>query len=58
MSLTKKDQHIDPDLFDLFLRCDVYRDYAERFMRAEQIEAVDIDAFVETFPTTEGLVLV
>ena len=46
MSAMKKDQHIDPDLFDLFLRAGVYREYAERFMRPEQIDAVDIAAYV------------
>lgn len=38
--------HIDPELFDLFLQAGVWRDYAERFMRPEQIDAVDIDAFM------------
>ncbi len=50
MAQMKKDQHIDPDLFDLFLRSGVYRDYAERFMRPEQIDAVDIAAFVSAPP--------
>ncbi|MFZ4536304.1 HD domain-containing phosphohydrolase [Propionivibrio sp.] len=51
MSLMKKDQHIDPDLFDLFLRSGVYREYAERYMRPEQIDAVDIEAYVEKVAT-------
>ena len=46
MSFMKKDQHIDPDLFDLLLRSGVYRDYAARFMRPEQIDAVDISTYV------------
>ena len=46
MSLMKKDQHIDPDLFDLFLRSGVYQEYAARFMRPEQIDTVDITAFI------------
>ena len=46
MSFMKKDQHIDPDLFDLFLRSGIYRDYAARFMRPEQIDEVDISAYV------------
>ena len=46
MSLMKKDQHIDPDLFDLFLRSGVYREYAARFMRPEQIDTVDITAYI------------
>ena len=47
MSFMKKDQHIDPDLFDLFLHSGVYRDYAQRFMRPEQIDEVDIFAFLD-----------
>ena len=46
MSLMKKEQHIDPDLFDLFLRAGVYREYAERFMKPELIDAVDIKAYL------------
>ena len=36
MSFMKKEQHIDPELFDLFLRSGVYREYAEQHMRPEQ----------------------
>ncbi len=42
MSAMKDEHHIDPELFNLFLRSGVYRDYAERFMRPEQIDAVDV----------------
>lgn len=35
--------HIDPDLFDLFLTSGVYRRYAERHLRPEQLDDVDID---------------
>ncbi|GAA5185124.1 metal-dependent phosphohydrolase [Niveibacterium umoris] len=44
MAAMKKDQHIDPDLFELFLRSGVYRAYAERFMAPEYVDAVDVDA--------------
>jgi len=37
------DGHIDPDLFVVFIREGVYRDYAERFLRPEQIDAVDLE---------------
>ena len=50
MSTMKAEHHIDPDLFDLFLRCGIYREYAERFMRPEQIDAVDVTAFVGDSP--------
>jgi len=47
MSFMKKDQHIDPELFDLFLRSGVYREYAGRFMKPEQIDSVDIAAYLD-----------
>ena len=46
MSFMKKDGHIDPELFDLFLRSGVYLTYAERFMKPVQIDTVDIAAYV------------
>ncbi|MGE8362135.1 HD domain-containing phosphohydrolase [Pseudomonas sp.] len=33
--------HIDPELFGLFIRAQIYRQYAERFMKVEQIDSVD-----------------
>ncbi|UXY54558.1 HD domain-containing phosphohydrolase [Pseudomonas tohonis] len=42
-----KGAHIDPELFGLFIRSGVYRDYAERFLRPEQIDAVDEGAILE-----------
>ncbi|MDY7578474.1 HD domain-containing phosphohydrolase [Herbaspirillum sp. RTI4] len=33
--------HIDPDLFDVFVRSKVYQQYADRFMSPHQIDAVD-----------------
>ena len=42
MSAMKRARHIDSDLFDLFLTSGTYRRYAERFLRPEQIDAVDI----------------
>lgn len=40
----KLDGHIDPDLFDVFLRDKAYLRYAQRFLRPEQIDAVDFAA--------------
>jgi HD-GYP domain-containing protein (c-di-GMP phosphodiesterase class II) len=34
--------HVDPDLFDVFVRKGVYRKYAEMFLDREQIDAVDL----------------
>ena len=45
MSFMKKDRHIDPDLFDIFLKSGVYRDYARRYMQPQYIDEVDIKAY-------------
>jgi len=37
----KMNQHVDPDLFDIFVRRKVYRRYAEMFLDKEQIDDVD-----------------
>ena len=42
MVFMSKDGHIDPDLFELFLKSGAYLEYAHRFMRPEQIDAVDV----------------
>ena len=34
--------HIDPDLFDVFIREKVYLDYAKQFLAPEQIDDVDL----------------
>lgn len=47
MSFMKKEQHIDPELFDLFLRSGVYRTYAENYMRPEQIDEIDVTAYLD-----------
>ena len=46
----KKEQHIDPELFDLFLKSGVYLEYARQFMKAEQIDHVDIAAYLDQAP--------
>ena len=37
----KEDGHIDPDLFDVFVRKKVYLKYAEQFLDVQQIDEVD-----------------
>lgn len=37
----KQDNHIDPDLFDVFIRERVYQSYADLFLDPDQIDAVD-----------------
>ena len=46
MARMRQDQHIDPELFELFLRSGVYREYAQRFMLADQIDDVSIEAYL------------
>ena len=36
------DNHIDPDIFDLFIREKIYLAYAEKFLEPVQIDAVDV----------------
>lgn len=37
----KVNHHIDPDLFDVFIREKIYLKYAEKFLQPEQIDTVD-----------------
>ncbi len=46
MSYMKRDGHIDPDLFDLFVESGVYKDYAEEYLKREQIDEVDVAAML------------
>jgi HD-GYP domain-containing protein (c-di-GMP phosphodiesterase class II) len=46
MGSMRKDRHVDPDLFDLLLTSGVYRQYAARFLAAEQIDEVDVGEYV------------
>jgi HD-GYP domain-containing protein (c-di-GMP phosphodiesterase class II) len=46
MARMKKEKHVDPELFDLFLESGVYRAYAERYMEPQYIDAVDVGAHV------------
>ncbi len=41
MANFKKGGHIDPDLFDIFVKQKVYRRYAEQFLDPSQIDEVD-----------------
>lgn len=46
MGFMVKDQHLDPELFKLFLSSGVYKDYANRFLEPFQIDEVDIDQYL------------
>ena len=42
----KRNGHIDPDLFDIFLNKRVYQDYAEKFLDPWQIDEVKPDGWL------------
>lgn len=46
LSFFKKDKHIDPDLFDLFLTSGTYLEYANKYLNPEQIDEVDINQYM------------
>jgi HD-GYP domain-containing protein (c-di-GMP phosphodiesterase class II)/HAMP domain-containing protein len=51
MGFMKKDQHIDPEVFDLFLRSGIYLDYGKRYMDAAQLDEVDIQPYLTPAPS-------
>ncbi|WP_283150535.1 HD domain-containing phosphohydrolase [Silvimonas soli] len=44
MARMRREQHIDGELFELFLRSGVYLHYGQRYLRPEQVDEVDIEA--------------
>nr|WP_305891792.1 HD domain-containing phosphohydrolase [Methylomonas sp. WSC-6] len=42
----KKNRHIDPDVFELFLTSGVYKEFAVKYLLPEQIDEVDIFEFL------------
>ncbi|GLS92444.1 metal-dependent phosphohydrolase [Psychromonas marina] len=46
MSFMVKEDHIDPELFKLFLTSGVYLDYAKQYLSAEQIDEVDLGLYL------------
>ncbi len=51
MGFMCKDQHIDPDLFLLFLEQGVYMQYAEEYLELSQIDEVSLEPLLETART-------
>ena len=43
----KKDQHIDGELFELFLTSGVYMEYAKKYLNPDQIDEVDISQYLD-----------
>lgn len=50
MAFMKKDNHLDPVLFDFFITSGVYRKYAEQYLPKELIDAVDEAALLAMQP--------
>ncbi len=50
MARMRDGNHIDPDLFELFVEAGVYREYAEKFLAPEQIDEIDHDALLGREP--------
>ena len=46
MSFMRNDNHIDPDLFELFLTSGIYKKYGEQFLGPGQLDDVDIDQYL------------
>ena len=46
LSSMAKDQHIDKDIFELFLTSGVYKEYGEKFLQPDQIDEVDISKYI------------
>ena len=47
MGFMKKDRHIDPDLFELFLRSGIYQEYGRRFLQADQLDEVNVSEYLD-----------
>ena len=46
MSFMKKENHIDPDLYNLFLSEKVFENYASEFLKPEQVDDVKVEDFL------------
>jgi HD-GYP domain-containing protein (c-di-GMP phosphodiesterase class II) len=50
MGFMKRDNHLDPVLFDFFVGSGVYREYARRYLPPELVDEVDEDALLAIEP--------
>ena len=46
LAFMAKNQHIDKEIFQLFLEDKVYLEYANRFLKPEQIDEIDVPAYL------------
>ena len=47
MANMKKDKHIDPDLFKLFLESGIYWQYGDKFLKPGQLDEIDINDYLD-----------
>jgi HD-GYP domain-containing protein (c-di-GMP phosphodiesterase class II) len=47
MSFMRNDEHIDSELFELFLKSGIYKVYADKFLLESQIDEVDISKYIK-----------
>lgn len=50
MGFMKRDNHLDPDVFDEFVRSGVYLDYARSFLSSDLIDEVDVAGLLAISP--------
>ena len=50
MGFMKKDNHLDPEIFDHFVRSGLYRKYGEKFLPPELLDGVDEQALLAIQP--------
>lgn len=55
MGFMKRDNHLDPQLFDHFVRSGVYLEYARRFLAPHLIDEVDVAALLAIEPKAFAL---
>ena len=47
LSFMVKDQHVDKDIFELFLTSGIYKEYGKKYLKPEQIDEVDIQSYLQ-----------
>lgn len=50
MGNMKRDNHLDPDLLDVFVRSGTYRKFGERYLPPELLDTVDVPGFLAVRP--------
>jgi hypothetical protein len=55
MGFMKKDNHLDPELFDLFVTSGVYKQYAQKYLSPALIDEVDEAALLAMRPKEYAL---